>query len=83
MWETSPGHNANLLQSKADTIGVAVARNDHTRYKSYWAMVIADKSAKKTDRRMAAAEGSQHRENSESSDNPISALKTFVCKYLC
>ena len=25
MWQTSPGHNANLLQSQADSIGVAVA----------------------------------------------------------
>src|SRR5262249_21948797 len=40
MWQTSPGHNANLLQSKADIVGVAVARNEQTRYKTYWAMVI-------------------------------------------
>src|SRR5215475_8551600 len=38
MWQRSPGHNANLLQSKADSVGVAVARNEHTRYKVYWAM---------------------------------------------
>src|ERR1700757_4121781 len=35
MWQTSPGHNANLLQSKADIVGVAVARNEQTRYKTY------------------------------------------------
>jgi uncharacterized protein YkwD len=34
MWQTSPGHNANLLQSKADIIGVAVAYNEQTRYKT-------------------------------------------------
>src|SRR3984893_10993810 len=27
MWQTSPGHDANLLLSKADIVGVAVARN--------------------------------------------------------
>jgi uncharacterized protein YkwD len=27
MWQTSPGHSANLLQSKADIVGVAVARS--------------------------------------------------------
>jgi len=46
MWQTSPGHNANLLQSQADSVGVAVARNEQTRYKTFWAMVIADKSTK-------------------------------------
>ena len=84
MWQASPGHDANLLQSKADSIGVAVARNDHTRYKTFWAMVIAEKSPKKTDRKVAAAgESFAPRDNSGSSENPISALKNFVCKYLC
>ena len=44
MWQASPGHNANLLQLKADSIGIAVARNDQTRYKTFWALVIAEKS---------------------------------------
>ena len=56
VWQTSPGHNANLLQPQADSVGVAVARNDQTRYKTFWAMVIAEKSPKKKDRK--AAEGS-------------------------
>jgi hypothetical protein len=47
MWQTSPGHDANLLLSKADIVGVAVARNEQTRYKTYWAMVIAEKPSKK------------------------------------
>ena len=61
MWQRSPGHNANLLQSEADSVGVAVVRNDQTRYKTYWAMVIADKSPKKKGRKVtadAAAAGS-------------------------
>ena len=48
-WQKSPGHNANLLQAKADSVGFAVARNEQTRYKTYWAMVIADKTPKKKD----------------------------------
>ncbi len=55
MWQTSPGHNANLLQSKADSVGVAAARNDQTRYKTFWAMVIAEKSPKRKDK--VAVEG--------------------------
>ena len=47
LWQTSPGHNANLLQSKADIVGVAVAYNEQTRYKTYWALVIAEKPSKK------------------------------------
>ena len=54
MWQTSPGHNANLLQSKADIVGVAVAHNEQTRYKTYWAMVIAAKPSKKKEPKVAA-----------------------------
>ncbi|HEY7245975.1 MAG TPA: CAP domain-containing protein [Xanthobacteraceae bacterium] len=81
MWQASPGHNANLLQSQADSVGVAVARNEHTRYKTFWAMVIADKSWKNKDRK-AAVRG-ERRESDASFENPISAVKNFVCKYLC
>ena len=54
MWQTSPGHNANLLQSKADIVGVAVAHNEQTRYNTYWAMVIAAKPSKKKEPKVAA-----------------------------
>jgi Cysteine-rich secretory protein family len=81
MWQASPGHNANLLQARADSVGVAVARNEQTRYKTFWAMVIAEKSPKSKERR-AAADGGPH-ESAETVENPISAVKNFVCKYLC
>jgi uncharacterized protein YkwD len=74
-WQTSPGHNANLLQPQADSIGIAVARNDQTQYKTFWALVIADKSAKK-DRKRAAKAGT-------TAENPMTGVKNFVCKYLC
>jgi uncharacterized protein YkwD len=83
-WQNSPGHNSNLLQSKADSVGVAVARNDQTRYKTFWAMVIAEKSPKRKDRKVAA--GGETLERGESlgtSENPTSAIRNFVCKYLC
>jgi uncharacterized protein YkwD len=83
-WKTSPGHNANLLQSKADIVGVAVARNDQTRYKTYWAMVIAETPPKKKAPKVAAEpKTSERHEKVGSSENPISAIKNFVCKYLC
>jgi uncharacterized protein YkwD len=50
LWQTSPAHNANLLQPHADSVGIAVARNAQTRYKTFWAMVIAEKSPKRKDR---------------------------------
>jgi hypothetical protein len=95
MWQNSPGHNANLLQAKADSVGVAVARNDQTRYKIFWAMVIAEKSPKGKDLRVAAQQKGkepkvaaqkkivERRQSSGDSDNPLSAVKNFVCKYLC
>jgi len=109
MWQNSPGHNANLLQSKADIVGVAVARNEQTRYKTYWAMAIAEKpiaekpaaekpiaekpskkkapkttekpatEARTTDERKTA----EHQESAGGSQNPLSTIKDFVCKYLC
>jgi uncharacterized protein YkwD len=57
MWQASPGHNANLLQSKADSVGVAVARNDQTRYRTFWAMVIAEKSPKRKGGKVATEGG--------------------------
>ena len=47
IWKASAGHNANLLRADADSLGVAVAYNETTRYKAYWAMVIAHKEAKR------------------------------------
>ena len=89
-WQTSPGHNSNLLQARADSVGVAVARNEQTRYKTYWAMVIAEKSPKRKEPKVAAQEGKQkqeriveRRESSGTSENPLSMVKNFVCKYLC
>src|SRR5262247_2083329 len=88
-WQKSPGHNANLLQARADSVGVAVARNEQTRYKTYWAMVIADKSPKKKDRKVATQEKAapekhaERHESSVNSENPLTTVKNFVCKYLC
>ena len=83
-WQKSPGHNANLLQARADSVGVAVARNEQTPYKTYWAMVIADKTPKKKDRKVAAQEKNAERhESPTNSENPLTTVKNFVCKYLC
>jgi len=84
VWQNSPGHNSNLLQFKADSVGVAVARNDQTRYKTFWAMVIAEKSPKRKDRKVATGgEALERGESLGTSENPISAIRNFVCKYLC
>jgi hypothetical protein len=87
MWENSPGHNANLLQSHADTIGVAVARNDQTRYKVFWAMVIADKAGapnnKKKGGRVVADANEPHNWGGTYSSLDFSPIKNFVCKYFC
>jgi hypothetical protein len=47
LWKASPGHNTNLLRPDADSLGVAVAYNENTHYKAYWAMVIARKETKR------------------------------------
>jgi uncharacterized protein YkwD len=84
MWQNSSGHNANLLLAKADLVGVAVARNEQTRYKTYWAMVIAEKPSKKKEPKVAAERKPAERQPSAgSSEDPISSIKNLVCKYLC
>jgi uncharacterized protein YkwD len=83
MWQNSPGHNANLLLARADSVGVAVARNEQTRYKTFWAMVIADKSPKRKEPKVAQEKNVERHEKSGSSENPLSMVKDFVCKYVC
>jgi uncharacterized protein YkwD len=85
VWKHSSGHNANLLLARADSVGFAVARNKNTRYKTFWAMVIADKSPRKKSRGRVAAKREMRRSyaSAEPTENPIDALKSFVCKYLC
>jgi uncharacterized protein YkwD len=84
MWQKSPGHNANLLQSEADSVGVAVVRNEQTRWKTYWAMVIADKSPKKKGRKVTADAAAAPGGNASSgTSDPITALKNTVCKIFC
>jgi uncharacterized protein YkwD len=49
LWKESPGHNANLLRSGVTRIGIASAEAPQTRYKIYWALILArpdDHSAK-------------------------------------
>ena len=75
-----------LLQSRADSVGVAVARNDQTRYKTFWAMVIAEKEKppKKKELKVAKQERIvERRERAGDAENPLTTVKNFVCKYLC
>ena len=75
-WQASPGHNANLLQPQADSIGIAVAHNEKTQYKTFWALVIADKTPKVREHKRPVKGGA-------AGENPITGVKNFVCKYLC
>jgi hypothetical protein len=63
-------------------------RNEQTRWKTYWAMVIADKSPKKKGRKVtadAAAGGGTGSASAStgSTENPLTALKNTVCKIFC
>ncbi len=42
-WRASPGHDRNLLLPQAERIGLARVDAPASRYKRYWALVIADK----------------------------------------
>ncbi|PVE26058.1 hypothetical protein DC522_02170 [Microvirga sp. KLBC 81] len=40
-WRESPQHNRVLLDSKATKIGIATAYTPNSKYKVYWALVVA------------------------------------------
>ena len=39
-WQQSRDHNANLLLADADEMGIAMAYNPNTQFKTYWALVL-------------------------------------------
>jgi uncharacterized protein YkwD len=40
-WQKSPDHNANLLLKDADEMGIAMAYNPKSQFKTFWTMVVA------------------------------------------
>lgn len=83
-WQNSQGHNANLLMSRADSVGVAVARNEQTPYKTYWAMVIADRGSKQKGGKGRVNHGIQGRPGVVwGSDDAVATVKSVVCKIFC
>lgn len=39
-WKDSPTHNANLLNAEATQMGIAVAYDPDTRYRTFWALEL-------------------------------------------
>jgi uncharacterized protein YkwD len=40
-WQASPGHNKNLLLAEAEHMGIALAHDPKTEFKTFWTLVIA------------------------------------------
>ena len=40
-WRGSPGHRANMLQRSVTQIGIAAAQAPRSKYKVYWALILA------------------------------------------
>jgi uncharacterized protein YkwD len=40
-WQASPGHNKNLLLPEAEHMGIALAQDTKTEFKTFWTLVIA------------------------------------------
>jgi uncharacterized protein YkwD len=40
-WQTSPGHNKNLLLADAEHMGIALVQDAKTEFKTFWTLVIA------------------------------------------
>lgn len=39
-WQTSPGHNKNLLLAEADQMGIALVQDPKTEFKTFWTLVV-------------------------------------------
>lgn len=39
-WQTSPGHNKNLLLPDADQMGIALVQDPKTEFKTFWTLVV-------------------------------------------
>jgi len=77
IWKASPGHNANLLRADADSLGVAVAYNENTRYKAYWAMVIGRNEVK---RHAATAPDPDRRSRPKERSTEESSVSTLLMR---
>lgn len=42
-WQTSPGHNKNLLQAEAQHMGIALVHDPKTEFKTFWTLVIGSR----------------------------------------
>jgi uncharacterized protein YkwD len=49
-WKKSPAHNRNLLLADAEDMGIAVAYAPNTRFKVFWALVLAAPPSAETPR---------------------------------
>jgi uncharacterized protein YkwD len=56
-WRRSSGHNANLLLPGATRFGIALAKAPGTRYRVYWAMVIAADPPPRSETVLRGADG--------------------------
>ena len=77
IWKASSGHNANLLRADADSLGVAVAYNENTRYKAYWAMVIGRNEVK---RHAATAPDPDRRSRPKERSTEESSVSTLLMR---
>lgn len=57
MWKRSAGHNANLLKRGATRFGIATADAPQSKYKVFWALIMAGPHAPRNVRTAAGAPG--------------------------
>ena len=48
-WRKSPGHDANLRMKEATRFGIALAKDPQTRYRAWWALVVAGEPEKRVE----------------------------------
>lgn len=48
-WRASPGHDANLRLKEATRFGIALAKDPQTRYRAWWALVVAGEPEKRVE----------------------------------
>jgi uncharacterized protein YkwD len=48
-WRASSGHDANLRMKEATRFGIALAKDPQTRYRAWWALVVAGEPEKRVE----------------------------------
>ncbi len=85
-WRASSGHDANLRMKEATRFGIALAKDPQTRYRAWWALVVAGEPEKRVEISAGPSAGSARTgrradtDVAAGKDFPYSSHPTWLCR---